>query len=446
MHAAGSAMVSDRVSQSTEGIRLDLWARYKRGGDIVLFTALWLVVALAIGQDRAIARGEPVYWAIVLPAVFFPLVRAKQTVTNLILGPARPILAFGILAVLWLIANRDAASVPAVVLFVWVAGWSCREEIRLQATSLLGIGIALYVTAAVITCLSSAFGPNYDVWPMNNNAIGFHLNPWGVLPGSTIPEFRPWRVSATPNIATSAVFSLLLLMIAMKQPRRTWLWATALSLSTYFTLLSFVRAILVGLGMFATTLLGARLFVGRPSFQIACALSVFVLTVLTVTASPLILFELQGVDIVSRVFLRGQSGLSVSDIYLQLYRPGQWVEHFKLFFASDYLMGHGKSLVTTFPPSPGFGTSRSDSESLLTRLLAMYGLPAIGVFVFLTERGLRHARNGDTWAVACVATLVWLMMTWGSVFHPSNGLFVLAFLIIGRGSNAFAPQIIPSHR
>jgi len=36
-----------------------------------------------------------------------------------------------------------------------------------------------------------------------------------------------------------------------------------------------------------------------------------------------------------------------------------------------------------------------------------------------------------------LSLLIWLMMTWGSIFHPTNAIFVLALLIIGRGGNAF---------
>jgi len=37
-----------------------------------------------------------------------------------------------------------------------------------------------------------------------------------------------------------------------------------------------------------------------------------------------------------------------------------------------------------------------------------------------------------------LSVMVWLMMSWGSIFHPSNGMFALGFLLIGNGSQAFS--------
>jgi len=64
-------------------------------------------------------------------------------------------------------------------------------------------------------------------------------------------------------------------------------------------------------------------------------------------------------------------------------------------------------------------------------------LSTIGFVYFLGERCYAHAKNNDIWAVSMLAVIVWLMMTWGSIFHPTNALFVLALLIIGKGKSAF---------
>jgi hypothetical protein len=88
------------------------------------------------------------------------------------------------------------------------------------------------------------------------------------------------------------------------------------------------------------------------------------------------------------------------------------------------------------------GQPRSDSVSLLTRLLATYGLASIGVLWFLCERCYRHAKNNDIWAVAVLAVLTWLMMIWGSIFHPTDGIFVLSFLIIAKGRAAFTDDAV----
>lgn len=473
-------VVSNRISNSFSGG----WTWYKGGGDITVFVALSLAMAIFIGQERVILRGEPAYWALVLPAVLFPMLRLRQTFENFLFGAARPLAVFGVLSCGWFAIRHDFVAVAPAVLFVWVAGWATRSEVRLRRDHLFVLTLAFYVVA----CLAYFSQSDYpdDSWfmahpkpppaatveaagtpsdgqaatiavpelragtivvPQQPDTIvapqqqrdGLDLNAWGVLPGQTAPAYQPWRVSATSNIATSGIFSMIVLMIVLSRIELRPLSGATLISTAYFAILSFVRSVFVGLGLFFASIALMRILPNIPRLRVVAAFSLTAGVTLLVAVSPVLLFYLQDFQFVSRMFLRGQTDLSIADIARQAYRPWLWGEHLKLFWDSPYLMGMGSELgATANTHIINAGQARSDSVSLLTRLLATYGLATIGIFWFLCERCYRHASNNDTWAVAAMAALTFMMMSWGSVFHPTNGIFVLSLLIVAKGSAAFA--------
>jgi hypothetical protein len=232
---------------------------------------------------------------------------------------------------------------------------------------------------------------------------------------------------------------MIVLMIVLYRVEVRLLSGATLVSTAYFAILSFVRSVFVGLGLFFASIALMRMLPNAPRLKVAAAFSLTVGVTLFVAISPALLFYFQDFQLVSRLFLRGQTDLSIADIYRQEYRPWLWGEHLKLFWGSPYLMGTGSELgATANTHIINAGHARSDSVSLLTRLLATYGLSTIGIFWFLGERCYRHASDNDTWAIAAMAAITFLMMAWGSVFHPTNGIFVLSLLIIAKGSAAFA--------
>lgn len=432
------------------------WNYYKRGGDLLVFIAISLAMALFIGQERIISKGELTYWLLILPAALMPLLRFRQTVGSLLLGRALPIAIFGSLACVWCLVRKDFGSIPPVVLFTWVAGWACRDEARIDRQALYAIAVAFFVAGCALYYSQQDYAatpwlmeklpqpaaadsaPEVVIADPEQKREGMNINGWGVLPGQTAPAFQPWRISVTPNIATSGIFSLLVLLIALGRVTLRPAYAGVLISSTYFAVLSFVRAVFVSLALFGGTFAVMRFLRTRPVLRVLGALLMVVGVVFAVAMSPLLLYHLQDIGIVSRMFLRGLTDLSVADIYRQAYRPWLWAEHVKLFWESPYLMGQGSGLAASATKEIiNAGHARSDSISLLTRLLATYGLPTFALFAFLCERCYRLALNNDAWGVAMLSVLVWLTMTWGSIFHPTNGFFVLAFAIFAKGSEAF---------
>jgi hypothetical protein len=74
------------------------------------------------------------------------------------------------------------------------------------------------------------------------------------------------------------------------------------------------------------------------------------------------------------------------------------------------------------------------------RLLVAYGVPGLLFSIYLIERLRRLALADDRWACACFPALFTLMMSWGSIFHPSDAMFVIFLLIMTKGTTGFASQ------
>ena len=506
-------MIGEHPISLTSGHRLKtsrgaLWNWYKGGGDIALFVGFSLMLTVFVGQERIISRGEPLYWVLIIPALVLPVIRIRQTLHNLFFGIARPLAVMGIAAAVWYLAKGDWQTLIPLFLFVWSAGWACREEVQVGVKWLLILLLCFYALGTIAFIAQPPFErfawltaeyqgdpgapsrekaggrppapaeqevenktvllsgeyqgdlgaasrekaggrppapaeqevENKTVLP-SQDRNGIDINPWGVLPGQTAPAYGPWRISVTPNIATSGIISLLLFLIIIRRIRLKPLNLGALFAALYFAVLSFVRATLIGLAVFIATQSVLKAIPDNAKVRVAAAFAMTTGFVVISGSAPYALYYLQDFGPISRLFLRGQADLSLYDIYRQAYRPWLWSQHFRLFWESGYLMGHGTDLAKTVADNIlNAGQIRSDSVSLPTRLLATYGLPTIGFVYFLGERCYAHAKNNDIWAVSMLAVIVWLMMTWGSLFHPTNALFVLALLIIGKGQSAFLEE------
>ncbi|MHB0952123.1 MAG: hypothetical protein ACYC10_09355 [Allorhizobium sp.] len=471
-------MIEEPATSLTSGHRLKtsrgaLWNWYKGGGDITLFVGFSLMLTVFVGQERIISRGEPLYWVLTIPALVLPVIRIRQTLHNLFFGIARPLAAMGIAAAVWYLTKGDWQTLIPLFLFVWSAGWACREEVQVGVKWLLVLLLCFYALGTIAFIAQPPFErfawltAEYQGDPgaaspekaggrslapaeqevENKTALpsqdlnGISINPWGVLPGQTAPAYGPWRISITPNIATSGIISLLLFLIIIRRMRLKPLNLGALLAALYFAILSFVRAVFIGLAVFIATQAVLKAIPDNAKVRVATAFAMTTGFVVISGLAPYALYYLQDFGPISRLFLRGQTDLSLYDIYRQAYRPWLWSQHLRLFWESGYLMGYGSDLAKTVADNIlNAGQIRSDSVSLPTRLLATYGLSTIGLVYFLGERCYAHAKNNDIWAVSMLAVIVWLMMTWGSTFHPTNALFVLALLIIGKGQSAFLEE------
>jgi len=266
------------------------------------------------------------------------------------------------------------------------------------------------------------------------------LSPYSFVPGLTVEEFGRWRVSFFPNIAYTGILSLGLFLLLTRNLASATRRPLVLALVTYFLVFSLVRTALIGFVIY----LALRWFYQRkrePStaFLFWVSLLVAVGANILIASSAAIVAQLQSLPLVSEVFLQGKTDLEPEEILRQMYRPYLWAQQIGLFLSSPSLMGWGTHdfyEMTAIPMDDQI--IGSGSEALPTRLLATYGLAGVLFIAYLVQRLRALARQQDKWACAAFPAVFLLLMQWGSVFHPTDALFVIFMIMTTKGSRGFA--------
>ena len=134
--------------------------------------------------------------------------------------------------------------------------------------------------------------------------------------------------------------------------------------------------------------------------------------------------------------------LEAEEIMAQMYRPWLWLQQVGLFLSSPYLMGWGsfdffEMVVLPFDDR----TATARGHGIAPHAAIVVVRLADPVFIgFLIGQLRRSAKNCDRWAVACFPVVLLLLMQWGSVFHPSDSMFLLFMLMLAKGSRGYAWQ------
>ncbi|MDC8758875.1 hypothetical protein [Janthinobacterium fluminis] len=392
----------------------------RRNVALLLYLIISLLISMTISQEETPELGSLSYWLLVGAAGLLPFANAAS-VLRALLGHARPLLLFGLLGGAWHLAAGDMRAVLQLGLMVWVLAWLCCERVHVSTEDLvrlyvvlLAIGVAMWLTT--------------------------DLNRWGILPATTAEEYGIWRVSFFPNIANTAILSLAMVLLLTRNAALARAHPVVLCIALYFVIFSFVRTALIALALYAAM----RWWLGRRRRSAAGMCAAALLLAVGVNAalatSAYAIEYLQQFPLISRLFLRGESGLSVDEIFQQLYRPWLWWQHWNLFSTSPSLMGWGAfDFVDMQLEELNVGTTPAGNEALLTRLLATYGLPSLFFLYFLGARLHRAAKSRDLWACACFPPIILLMMQWGNIYHPTDANGSLFLLMLLHGSAAFAP-------
>lgn len=397
---------------------------------LIVFAALSLSVAMSLGQFGSFERGSLQYWLIVTPALLFPLLDPHELLKTLF-GRAKLLLIMLLWAGGWCFVTGDARAAMQLGALILVLTWISTDQAAIDIRDLVRLYLLLILIGISVKFLSD-------------------FNHYGLMPGFSDPAYGRLRVSFFPNVANTGILSLAMLMVLTSSRQCAKSHRLALAIAVYFLVFSFVRAALLA----ALIYLIARHVFGRyrrprPERLFWVAIIVGFGFNLAIFLSAPILYALQNNDLVSTLLLRGQTNLSISDILYQLYRPWLWSAHLQLFFSSPGWMGWG-SFYQAMLDAGGTPIATIGSESLPTRLLATYGI-AGALFTFYLVRRLRVlAWRDDRWACACFPAIFVLMMNWGSVFHPTDGMFIILTLMITKGSAGFVgrSQIspLPAHR
>ncbi|MGX4803504.1 hypothetical protein [Bradyrhizobium guangdongense] len=403
-------------------------SRASRNRAALFFCSASLVLSLQVGQLTTFGRDTWQYLAYLALAIGVPMWSLPE-ITRALFERGKPLLLLCLVGSAWQFYVGDIRAVAQLGLLVFVTGWLLTERVQLGVRDVIRLYFILLLAGAAILCFTD--------W-----------NPYSLLPGRAHPIYGTWRVSFFPNIAYSGILSLALLLILTSHPKLVRSYPIVCAVALYFLVFSFVRAAAVALLLYAALRVWfSRWSTPRPYWMFWIALLTGFGFVLLTVASASVIFEIQNFPGISALLLRGETGLSIDQISYQLYRPWLWSQQFKLFLSSPLLGGWGSSdfynLVATSIENPETVLISGGSEALPTRLLFMFGLPGSLFTVFLVARLRSLALQDDRWACACFPALFSLMMSWGSVFHPSDGLFVILVLIMIRGTKGFIGDVSP---
>lgn len=382
------------------------------------FVALSLLVTMSIEQLEILERGSFRYWLIVAPAVLLPLLDLRAIVATLF-GQASWLVLFLVLAGGWHLFKGDTRAAVQLCLLVLGMAWISTPRALINVQDLTRLYFVLVLLGLVVSFLG--------------------LNRYGIFPGFSAAIYGTWRVSFFPNIAYTAALSLVIVLVLTRTRAGPGQHPIVFATACYFLAFSQVRAAFVAVLIYAVLYFYfCRDEVARPGRMFWTALIVALGAPVAVYCSAGVLHALQDNQAVSVLFLRGETGLSRDDILYQLYRPWLWSAHLQLFFASPAWMGWGSpQYYQSVLDAAGPPLATSGSESLPTRLLASYGVSGALFLLYLIRLLRESARADDRWACACFPAVFFLLMNWGSLFHPTDGMFVLLLLILTRGSSGF---------
>ncbi|WP_394999818.1 hypothetical protein, partial [Acinetobacter sp.] len=269
----------------------------------------------------------------------------------------------------------------------------------------------------------------FSIWILTD------LNRWGPIPGYTDASYGMPRISFFRNIANTAMLSLVMFMVLTRNVNTMRAFFVVLCVALYYLIFSFVRTAQIAFVLYLVLRwwFERRYRSERHLFWVSLLAGVGVNVLIAFSVDVLVVF--QNNKIISLFFLRQETELTSEQIVNQLYRPWLWVQQITLFVSSPAMMGMGAFNFNELEIGSLYGGG--DTVSLPTRLLSVYGLPAFLFIYFLITR-LRHlVRQRDIWACACFPPFLLLIMQWGSIFHPTDAIGALFFMIAINGSNAF---------
>jgi hypothetical protein len=395
-------------------------AHSRRNVWLLLFLCNSLVMQMLLGQADVVVPFSLVYFLLVLPALLFPL-KFLPEIAAVLGGRARFLLYFLVLAGGFHLFRGDFRAVMQLFLLVLVLAWCACESTRLSTNDVVRIFLASIILGIFVS--------QFTDW-----------NFWGLLPEQTPSAYGSWRVSYFPNIANTGMMALFVFLILTRETIIAKTHKFALLVCLYFLIFSFVRSVFVAAGLYVLLRFVFRGSFGKsPRFLFWVSLGTGVGFIVAVAYTVPILEVVQQFPVLSRLLLRGKAELDTASIYQQLYRPWVWSEHFLMFLSSPGWMGLGTfnfSEHVSFDLVPGLGAA--GAESLPTRLLAAYGLPSLFFAGYLVSELAQLARARDAWGCACFPGILFMLMNWGSVFHPTNAFFVLFFMVLARGASALS--------
>ncbi len=385
---------------------------------LAIFFLVSSSVALSLAQDESVQVGGFGYWLLLISAAL-PLVTSAPRLMVEAVGRCLWVGLFLTLTIGWAAVVGDSER----IFTVFFMGLSWIYVQTPQAGMPVSLLAKCYITIIIIGVVVAIFGSH---------------NYYELAPGMMTDERSEGRVSFAGNVGFTGVLSLLVCLVVLSTRARKWSLNLVLLVAVYFVIFSQVRTAIIGLGLYVAV----RYVLERssdlpPVGMFAIAVLATALTLVAVSLAPLVLSVLPPIPVISDVLLQGERGLDSDAIQEQIYRPLLWVTQIKLFLTSPFFMGWGAEAAGMSVTGGADVFVFGDTVSLPTRLLSHYGLPGLLFSIAALSALWRHARRRDLASVASWAVCILVLFSWGSIFHPTDGVGVLYLLLLFKGASAF---------
>jgi hypothetical protein len=391
---------------------------------LILFLAFSILAEFSITQDDVVERHGVQYWCLMGPPMVLIALNFKNVVLNLV-NRCRWITVWALTSSLLLLLHKETDTVPTLFL------WACCISMLSGTEKTVSLN-----HLAVIFIVALFVGVYLDIFTeANKYGLLFqkdYVNEEGV---------DALRMSLYPNVGYTGLFCFVFIVIFSLNRTVIVRYWWILLLSVILTIISNVRSINIALLIYCSLrLVFARIKTRHVNSLFWICLFAAVAVPLAVQGYELLYAISLKSEWLLRFLFRSRMDLNSDEISAQVFRPAVWSEHFSIFLKSDLLLGVGPQaacdLVVDRLNLAAHGSD--DTVAFLTKLLAAYGVAGLLFYWQLIAwlRGL--SKSGDIWACAAFPALIFLLMSWGSAFHPRDGFSVLILLIMIKGRSMFS--------
>ena len=385
----------------------------------VLLIYYWALRYVVTSND-AVERGSFYYYLFVIPVAVFSLI--------LLFGVRR--LRMSDSPAMWMAAYMLAVSLVAI------ARGDFQTMFSTGLFAMTVIVVFLYRLTPSVNFLNGLFLASIAA---NSLSFLYGSGTYAVLPGFSVDTSLWWRISVFPSVATSAFFSLIVLLMNIVH-RDGAFRRICLLLATYFFLLSGLRSALV-----AGLIIGLYFYLAREGFlRRSTAKITYLVAAITTFIGSLFATELMlllpdfGSELFNVYFYRSGDGLnSEGDVTKSIYRTWLWTEHFRIIYENP-VFGLGTydfTAIANYDPTIGIGEGGIGSESFLTGLYARVGLPSlllVGSFISAMLRNA-HASKGRSFMIGLMMFVA--MFSYGGFMAAYDFVFLVMIGLLSGGTS-----------
>lgn len=403
----------------------------------------------AIAEPRLIKQSPLVRKAFSVMLIYYWLLQYVVTIHDTIeLGGfyyylfVAPVAVFSLILLFGIRSFRLSAS-PAMWMAAYMLTVSLVAIIRGDFQTMLSTALfAITVMVVFVYRLTPSvnFINRLFVLSIIANSISFLCGNsiYAVLPGFSIDIDLWWRVSVFPGVATSAFFSLIVLLVNIVH-REGEFRRICLLLATYFFLLSGLRSALVASLIIVLYFYLAREgFLRRSSVKVAYLVAALGTFISFLFASELLLLRPSFASELINVYLfRSVDGLnSDAEATRSIHRTWLWMEHFRISSESP-VFGIGTfDFIAIANSDPATGEGGTGSESFLTRLYARVGLPILLLVAAFISAMLQNTRTSKELSFMIGLMIFVAMFAYGSFITAYDFIFLIMIGLLSGDTRA----------